>query len=69
MATREGFEVFAGGKGGPYPKIGRRIARRENEDRVLEIIDRLVEFHDQKTESKQRFYKLLDDPEFPFAEV
>ena len=27
VATREGYELFAGGKGGPYPKIGRRIGR------------------------------------------
>ena len=68
MATREGYEVFAGGKGGPFPKVGRRIARKANDDEVLEIIKTLVEFHDQKTTKKQRMYKLLKDQEFPYQE-
>lgn len=69
MATRNGYELFAGGKGGPFPKIGRRIEKKASEERVLEIISILVEFHDKKTEKKQRMYKLLDDPDFPFAEA
>ncbi|SHO42871.1 nitrite reductase [Desulfopila aestuarii] len=69
VATRIGFEVFAGGKGGPFPKVGRRIERNCDEERMLEIIAELVEFHDQKTEQKQRMNKLLDDAEFPFAEM
>lgn len=69
MATRAGFEVFAGGKGGPYPRIGRRIARDANEEQVLEIVENLVEFHDRKTATKQRMYKLLGDSDFPYPEV
>lgn len=69
MATRKGFEVFAGGKGGPFPKIGKRIVKDADEGRVLEIVRELVEFHDRKTEKKQRMIKLLDDQEFPYQEV
>ncbi|SHO52775.1 NAD(P)/FAD-dependent oxidoreductase [Desulfopila aestuarii] len=69
VATREGFEVYAGGKGGPFPKVGHRIERNCDEERVLEIITELVEFHHQKTEKKQRMNKLLGDTEFPFSEV
>ena len=69
IATRDGFELFAGGKGGPFPKIGRRVERKASEERVMEMIETLVEFHDRKTEKKQRMYKLLDDPEFPFQEI
>lgn len=69
MATRDGYELFAGGKGGPFPKIGRRIARKASEEKALEIIETLVEFHDKKTAKKQRMYKLLNDPEFPYQEV
>jgi dissimilatory sulfite reductase (desulfoviridin) alpha/beta subunit len=69
MATRDGYEVFAGGKGGPFPKVARRIEKNADTQRVLDIISELVEFHDKKTEKKQRMYKLLNDPEFPFAEV
>lgn len=69
VMTREGFEVYAGGKGGPFPKVGRRIERNCDEERVLELIAGLVDFHDRKTEKKQRMNKLLGDAEFPFAEI
>lgn len=68
-ATRKGYEVYVGGKGGPNPKKGRRIKRGADEAEVVDIIETLVEFHDRKTSKKQRMWKLLADPEFPFAEV
>ncbi len=68
-ASKKGYEVYVGGKGGPNPKKGRRIKREASEAEVVDIIETLVEFHDRKTGTKQRMFKLLDDPEFPFAEV
>jgi NAD(P)H-nitrite reductase large subunit len=69
MAIRNGFEVFVGGKGGAKPLVGRRIARRATEAEVMEILTVLIEFHDRKTDHKQRLHRLLDDPEFPLPEV
>lgn len=69
MATRDGLEMFVGGKGGPFPKVGRRIGRKMNNESVLKVLGQLVAFHDQKTEKKQRMHKLISDPDFPFAEV
>jgi len=69
MATRRGYTVCAGGKGGMVPRIARRIKRRATEAEVLDTIATLVDFHDRKTKTKQRIYKLLDDPEFPFPAV
>lgn len=69
MATRSGYEVFVGGKGGANPRVGRRIARQITEAEVMDILACLIEFHDRKTEKKQRLHKLLDDPEFPFPEI
>lgn len=68
-ATRTGLEVYAGGKGGPFPKIGRRIAKGADDEMALSIIERLVTFHAAKTEKKQRFAKMMDEPDFPFPEV
>ena len=67
IAGRNGFDVLAGGKGGPAPKVGRRIKRQIDLPEVLDTIETLIEFHDRKTGKKQRMYKLLSDPEFPFA--
>lgn len=68
VATRKGFDVYAGGKGGPRPTVGRKICSSINEDRVLEVIEQLVDFHDAKTGKKQRMVKLLNEPDFCFAQ-
>ena len=69
VATRKGYDIFAGGKGGTYPKISRRIRQDVTEDEVIETLQTLIDFHDRKTVTKQRMYKLLDDPEFPFPAI
>ena len=69
VATKKGFELFVGGRGGPFPKIGHRYMREATEAQILDAIGVLVDFHDLKTSKKQRMYKLLADPEFPFSEV
>lgn len=68
IATRKGWEVYAGGNGGPVPRAGRRIVKEADEKQVLEVIGRLVDFHQEKTAKKQRLRKLLDHPEFPYRE-
>lgn len=67
LATRAGYDIYAGGKGGAQPRVGRRIVRQADEKRVLEVIAQLADFHAAKTGTKQRMGKLLDDPDFPFA--
>lgn len=69
MATRKGFDLFVGGKGGPSPKVGRRILRDLDEQGVVAAVAELVEFHDAHTETKQRMVKLLDHSDFPFKDV
>jgi len=69
MATRAGYTVYAGGKGGPIPQIARRIKQKATEDEILDTIETLVDFHDKNTKTKQRMYKLLNNPDFPFAAV
>lgn len=69
VGTKDGYEMYVGGKGGSFPKVGIRIGRKLSEEEVLEMLETLVEFHDKKTEKKQRFFKLLSDPEFPYKEV
>ena len=69
MATRSGYNVYTGGKGGMFPRAGRRIATKASEEEVLDIMDTLITFHDRKTKTKSKFYQLLKDPDFPFPEV
>lgn len=65
VATRSGLEVYVGGKGGPFPQAGRRIARKVDEQELLRIIALLVDYHTAKTSQKQRMYKLLEEADFP----
>ena len=69
MATRNGYDIYVGGKGGPSPKVGRRIVRGATEEQALSVIQTLVDFHDSHTETKQRMIKLLDHPDFPYREA
>ncbi|MHB1015572.1 MAG: nitrite reductase [Desulfurivibrionaceae bacterium] len=69
MATRKGFDLYVGGKGGPSPKVGRRILRDLDEQGVVAAVAELVEFHDAHTETKQRMIKLLDHPDFPYKKA
>ena len=68
-ATKSGFDLYVGGKGGPSPKKGIRIARGISEEELLEKIGELVEFHDRTTTRKQRMSKMVTDSGFPFSEV
>lgn len=69
VATRSGLEVYVGGKGGPFPQAGRRIARKVDEQELLRIIAILVDYHTAKTSQKQRMYKLLEEADFPYPDT
>ena len=69
VATRDGYDIYAGGKAGIAPKVGRRIKRGVTESEMLATLDTLFAFHDSKAGKKMRLFKLLSDPEFPFPEV
>jgi NAD(P)H-nitrite reductase large subunit len=66
VATRAGFVVYVGGKLGAVPKVGRRIIRRVNEEKMMAVIEILFDYHYEHTNTKQRLYKLLDRPDFPY---
>lgn len=69
IAGRDGYEIYVGGKGGHSPKNGIRIKRKIDQSELIETIEKLVDFHDSRTIKKQRLYKIMDDPEFPFPEL
>jgi sulfite reductase beta subunit-like hemoprotein len=66
VAKKSGYDVYAGGRGGPNPVVGKRIGSALSEDEVFEALDKLVAFHDGKTKKIQRMNKLLSHPDFPY---
>ncbi len=69
IAVTNGFDIYVGGKGGHTPQAGRRIKKKISEKEVLETIETIVAFHDEKTVTKQRLAKLAARPDFPFSEI
>jgi len=70
VATRQGLDLYVGGKGGPQPRVGRRVLRQASDEEALDAIGRIIEFPNRHTTRKQRLVKLIDEPGFPFrAEV
>ena len=67
VATRGGFDLYVGGKGGALPKIGKKVAKGLSEDEIVDAVGKLVNFHAKKTSTKLRMFKLLNDQEFPFS--
>ena len=65
VAAGKGFRIYAGGKDGTVPRSGRLVGKNLSEDEMLRAVHTLFSFHQQRTTSKQRMFKLLDDPEFP----
>jgi NAD(P)H-nitrite reductase large subunit len=69
LGTRNGWDVYVGGKGGPHPKVGRRILREVESEQVLAAIAAIVAYHYEKTGTKQRLAKLADEADFPFPDT
>ncbi len=67
VATRKGFDLYAGGKGGPLPKTGKKIASGMSESEILDAVGRLADYHAEKTSTKQRMFKLLGEQDFPYS--
>jgi NAD(P)H-nitrite reductase large subunit len=66
IATRNGYDIYFGGKMGHSPKFGRRIFSGADDENVLKIIEDLVCFHNEKTVKKQRMSDLINQPDFPY---
>ncbi len=66
VGTPVGLDVYAGGKLGALPKVGRRILRRADQDRVIAVIEELVTYHYNQPGKKLRMFKLINNEDFPY---
>jgi len=69
VATRNGFDLYVGGKGGPLPRTGTRVARGLSEDELVEAVGRIADYHAAHTPKKLRMFKLFDNDDFPYKAV
>jgi len=69
VATKKGFDLYVGGKGGVHPRPGRRVLKEVSEELLLQAVQEVVDFHQARTPKKQRMARLIDDPDFPYPEA
>ncbi len=69
IGSRNGCDMYVGGKGGITPTAGKRIGKDLTEDEALEMIGVLIDYHDKKPAKKIRLAKLMDEEDFPYPEV
>jgi NAD(P)H-nitrite reductase large subunit len=67
VATRGGFDLYVGGKGGALPKTGKKVAKGLSEDEIVDAVGKLADFHAAETPKKLRMFKLVENQDFPFS--
>jgi NAD(P)H-nitrite reductase large subunit len=60
MGTPKGWTVFVGGKGGTVPRIGDRLAMGISDDKVLDLVDDVVNFYASNATGKERLGSYID---------
>jgi anaerobic sulfite reductase subunit C len=56
---RKGYSVFAGGMMGRHPRLGEKIAGYMDEEESLRIIQRCLDFYQQRCNKRERFGDLI----------
>lgn len=60
MGMPKGWAVFVGGKGGKMPRLGDKLAINVPDDKVLEIVDEVVNIYSSNATSKERLGSYID---------
>jgi NAD(P)H-nitrite reductase large subunit len=60
FAKKKGWTVVFGGNSGKKPRIGDRIAEDVDEDAVVELARRLIDFYRANAKEKERTHKLVE---------
>lgn len=66
VASKNGYSLYVGGKGGVSPQPGRRVLKEAGEEDILQAMQEIFCFHQERTPKKQRMAKLIDEPDFPY---
>lgn len=57
---REGYVIFAGGRMGKFPKLGVRLGTVWDEEQLLDILEKSLEFYKQEGKKGERFGETLE---------
>ena len=56
----KGWTIFAGGKGGTMPRLGNRLIMNVPDDKVLEMVDKIVKVYAENASGKERLGAYID---------
>lgn len=60
MGTPKGWTVFVGGKGGTIPRLGDRLVMGIPDEKVLDLVDDIVNLYSDNANSKERLGAYID---------
>lgn len=60
MGMPKGWTVFVGGKGGTIPRLGNRLIMNVPDDKVLDIVDKIVRVYSENAKGKERLGSYID---------
>lgn len=60
MGMPKGWAVFVGGKGGNVPRLGDKLAINIPDDKVLDVVDEIVNIYSSNATSKERLGSYID---------
>ena len=60
MGTPKGWTVFVGGKGGTIPRLGDRLVMGIHDEKVLDLVDDIVNLYSDNANNKERLGAYID---------
>jgi len=60
MGTKDGFTVFVGGSAGRKPRIGWILAEKVDPDKVIELVEKIIELYKSNAKKGQRLGDFIE---------
>jgi NAD(P)H-nitrite reductase large subunit len=60
IGKKSGWQVIIGGNVGAEPRIGEEITSGLDDDQVLQVVDKLVQYYQKNANKNERLGKLID---------
>jgi NAD(P)H-nitrite reductase large subunit len=60
IGKKSGWQVVIGGNVGAEPRIGEEIASDLDDDQVLQVVDKIVQYYQENANKNERLGKLID---------
>jgi NAD(P)H-nitrite reductase large subunit len=59
VGARKGWDVWVGGSGGAAPRLAVRLARQLDDDEVIVVVGRILDYYEREAKPKERFFRFI----------